>query len=450
MGLVFLGLYWSSRQTELNLREAETPMEGVRTTPLISKGPWSLLKRTDASVWETDVPRLGHVSLLRKEAGHGTRLWISLPKYAEITQIQATAKFGQLPPVRIAIDKTNVKGVASLYLPWNYPLEYQKCTINLTQIKTDLSSKDIDKLPRTVRAWPKTPPQSKPFLCGPATVSVRAWHLASSFLNDSLDVEDKVSMPPRKGENWDLDLLSTDVPTYVQAKSFPAIAEWDTVNSFPILDGRFQSRHEVSFPLPDLQEAYQARGAIRRFETADEEVTFHNVLVRSLMKSQDGGETMVTDPIKPITATTATGVEVTLYPVPKESPYGARGDRRILLVNYLLSPTENYPLRLPKSPVLKGRNGKVRLTLTDELGNVLHRAGSFSKYFPDSSKLRPYGQWMIIAIETKDLYPGVLSTLKLRVRHRLDLETYPFSVSIPILPSVPADAIKPSLPISEP
>lgn len=437
--ILFLAMSYYFKQVSPADQGAGEPLAGVRTSPLIPTGTWTLLKISHENKVETDLPKLGHIFTLNKRFGEGTRLWIRLPENAIASLIQATAKFGDLPPVRLAIDDTNDKRVACVFIPQNYPSQYRSCVVQLRQGTADLSSLTIKNLPPTVRTWTKAPLATKSVRCGPAEVAVRAWNQTPNSENDQIDTAWSISMPPRPGEHWELARQIKEVPTYVSPKVFPEILQWDTSESFPIENGRLQSSHGVGLPWPRLQEAYLARGAVRRYETADEIVEFHKVPVRSKLRSRDGRtETLLIDPPLPMCVTSPSGVKVTLYPAKKAEGYFAHySNRRVLIVNYLLSPTENYPVDLPRSPVLKGKKAKVRLTLTDDQGAVMTRSGSFSKDIPDALKPIQRAPWMVIVIDVKGAQPGVLDTLRLRIHHYMELESFPFAFSVPLLPGPP-------------
>jgi len=418
---------------------AGEPTVETRTSPLIPTGKWTLLQTSHENKVETDLPKLGHVFTLNKRFGEGTRLWIRLPANAIASLIQATAKFGDLRPVRLAIDDTNDKRVACVFIPQNYPSQYRSCVVQLRQGTADLSSQTIDNLPPTIRTWPKPPAPTKAVRCGPAKIAVMAWNQAPITENDQVDTAWSITMPLRPGEHWALARQIKDVPTYISPKLYPQILEWDTTEALPIANGQLQSTHGSSLPWPRLQDVYRARGEIRRYETADEVVEFHNVPIRTKLRSRDGRtQTLLTDPTSPMVATSTSGVKVTLYPSERREHYSASySNRSVLIVDYLLSPIENYPVDLPKSPVLKGKTAKVRLTLTDDTGTVLARSGSFSNDIPDALKPKQKSPWMVIVIDAKNLRTGIVGTLRLRIHHYIELESYPFSFSVPLLPGPP-------------
>lgn len=444
--VLFGSLVIISKKDKEENQAAEQPIASALAAAPKPSGSWTLLRQSSEDSLETTLPGVGKVALLRKRDGIGTRLWIRLPEHADPALVQASAQFGKLAPVRIPINKTNVKGIACIYIPQNYPEGCTSCIVSLRQDDIDLSSQKIDSLPPTLRVWPKSPPTSVPVKCGPGQVSVKAWTEAPDSENNVVTVQLSASVPSKPGENWEVARDTNEVPTYVPAKYAPHILEAKTLTAYSVVDGKFAMSIGAAIDLPAIQGAYHARGLLRRFDTADEEVEFRNVPIRTDYRSPNGGTvTVLTNPANAITATSPSGVKVTLLPSPPESDFLTNlSGEKLLLISCLVSPTENSPHEFPSSPVLRGRKGLVRINLNDSAGNIILRPRSFVNQRPAWIKA---GGWVVIGIDATPYSGDLIPSLNLKIRHRFDAEVYPFSFSVPILSKRPADALSLKQPV---
>jgi len=446
--VLFVVLSRISKKDKEENQAAEQPIATALAAAPKPSGAWTLLKQSNDDGIQTTLPKVGRVALLRKRYGIGTRLWVRLPEHADPVLIQATAQFGKLAPVRVPINKTDANGIACIYIPQNYPEGCRSCVVNLRQDDIDLSSQTVEGLPPTVRVWPKSVSASGPIKCGPGEISAKAWVDAPSSENNLVTVQLSASINPKPGENWEFAREIKEIPTYVPAKYAPHILDGETLTPYSIVGGKFSMSMGVGLDLPAIQGVYHARGVLRRYETADEEVEFRNIPARTDYRSPDGTTiTRLTNPAEAVTATSPSGVKVTLLPGPKDSDFLTNlANEKILLVNCLVSPIENSPLDLPKSPVLRGRKGTVRIQLNDSEGKIILRPASFAKQLPDWIKARDKRKWVVIGIDATPYSGDVIPSLRFKIRHRFEAEVHPFSFSVPIHPSRPTDALDIKMP----
>jgi len=451
-GTIGLAIFRSERQTpDQPEPEPETGRPPFRRrVPRIPTGKWTLLKTTNQSVSEMDIPKIGMVRMQRPPYGLGLEVWVKLPPNVSSSLVQATLQIGSLPLARVPVVGTTVANIVCVMIPQYYPPGHDRGSLTLWDGNVNLSSQVIKGLLPTKRAWPASTPVTGPVTCGPAKLSARVWQAIPASEAGNVDADMTISMPPRPGQHWELTRLPL-IPSAFTPANLPSFQFSKIFGHWPsrIEDGERTYSWATQVPLAPLQGETLMEGRVQRVEKADEFVEFHNVPIKASQVGMPANvNRLCVDPAKPITATSPGGVKVTLYPFLGDNHQNIASSTKIVVMSYSTDPGENNPGPLPKSPIAKGRSVPISIRLyaqrLDESGSArfLGQLSNFSK--------TGVGSQRFLIGDGRGYEEGVMPTLRLVVRHRWVAESYPYSFVVPILPGPPADTRRTTSPFPEP
>lgn len=453
-----------SRHVAPRAAEAEDdalPVPGAHRPQMLA-GKIDLIKVTPLTeTLQQFLPSVGKVACQVSDdlSPSGVAVWLRGPRGFGGHQFKSTIQFGDLPPVALRMDMTTRRGIVVVRVPANYPPDVRNGLLRVSQLGKEMGQWRLRDLPPSRMQWKSSPGSSKATY-GPVGISLRAWHAApgpqGAIGFECFPVQTLGVAHPN--EHWEIDQQFFARPQYGGGDSRPLYRSW--VSYAPSL-GANQWSQDTAYP--SVEKSVHLEGRFVRYATYDEQIRFPGVRIEEaprtpmVMRSSSedrgfdlsrGQRILLVRCARPITAQTASGVKMTIYPSRDRIMSRMFGDHPVLAISFTLEKGLLSATNLPTSPISQNGRYPVWLTPLSATGTRIFQTGlSNSAYrdpqqivfLLDRKKITHGDGPQTLGIAVPNLVLGKETDLVLTIRHRVDLEKHPFILEAPIEARVPAD-----------